>query len=142
MLYSWMKALHIIFVIALMASLLIYPRYKIHQLSSQPGEPLFEAMKKASNQLRLIIMNPSLIIVWLLGLTMLWLNPALLQMPWMHVKLTLVVILSALHGWFISIGKKVDKGGEGMSAKRLRMLNEVPFLLMIIIVIMAGVEPF
>ncbi len=142
MLYSWMKALHIIFVIALMASLLIYPRYKIHQLSSQPGEPLFEAMKKASNQLRLIIMNPSLIIVWLLGLTMLWLNPALLQMPWMHVKLTLVVILSALHGWFISIGKKVDKGGEGMSAKRLRMLNEVPFLLMIIIVIMAVVEPF
>lgn len=142
MLYNWVKAAHIIFVVALMASLLVYPRYKIHQLSSRPGEPLFETMKKASNQLRFIIMNPSIIIVWILGLAMLWMNPALLKMPWMHVKLVLVVILSGLHGWFITIGKKVDRGGDGISARRLRMLNEVPFLLMIVIVIMAVAEPF
>ncbi|WP_035617033.1 CopD family protein [Hyphomonas johnsonii] len=142
MLYEWVRAFHIICVIALMASLLIYPRYKIHQLSSAPGEPLFEAMKKASQQLRMIIMNPSLILVWLLGLTMLWLNPGLLSQSWMHVKLLLVLILSALHGHFISVGKKVDRGADGVSVRRLRMMNEVPFVLMIAIVILVVVEPF
>ena len=71
MAYLWIKALHVIFVIALMGGLLIYPRYKIHQLSSQPGEPLFETMKDASNKLRKIILNPSLVLVWVFG-TLMW----------------------------------------------------------------------
>ncbi len=142
MLYLFVKALHIIFVVSLMASLLVYPRYKIHQLSSTPGEPLFETMKKSSQQLRKIIMNPSLILVWVLGLTMLWMNPGLMSQGWLHAKLLLVLILSGLHGYFIGLGKKVDRGGDGVSAKRLRMLNEVPFLLMIVIVILVAVKPF
>ncbi|MAN65397.1 CopD family protein [uncultured Hyphomonas sp.] len=142
MLYLWVKAAHLVFVIALMAGLLVYPRYKIHQLSSKPGEPLFETMKDASNRLRKIILNPSLVLVWIFGLTMLWLNPSLLSMPWMHVKLLLVLIVSGLHGYFIGIGKKIDRGGDGITAKRLRMLNEVPFLLLIGIVIMVIVRPF
>lgn len=140
--YLWVKAAHVVFVIALMAGLLVYPRYKIHQLSSKPGEPLFETMKDASNRLRKVILNPSLVLVWIFGLTMLWLNPSLLSMPWMHVKLLLVLILSGLHGYFIGIGKKIDRGGDGITAKRLRMLNEVPFLLLIGIVIMVIVRPF
>ena len=140
--YLWVKAAHLVFVIALMAGLLVYPRYKIHQLSSKPGEPLFETMKDASNRLRKIILNPSLVLVWVFGLTMLWLNPSLLSMPWMHVKLLLVLILSGLHGYFIGIGKKIDRGGDGITAKRLRMLNEVPFLLLIGIVIMVIIRPF
>ncbi|HBL93500.1 MAG: CopD family protein [Hyphomonas sp.] len=140
--YLWVKAAHLVFVIALMAGLLVYPRYKIHQLSSKPGEPLFETMKDASNRLRKIILNPSLVLVWIFGLTMLWLNPSLLSMPWMHVKLLLVLIVSGLHGYFIGIGKKIDRGGDGITAKRLRMLNEVPFLLLIGIVIMVIVRPF
>lgn len=142
MLYLFVKALHIIFVVSLMASLLVYPRYKIHQLSSSPGEPLYETMKKSSQQLRMIIMNPSLILVWVFGLTMLWMNPALLSQGWLHVKLVLVLILSGLHGYFIGLGKKVDRGGDGVSARRLRMLNEVPFLLMTVIVILVAVKPF
>ncbi|WP_213269423.1 CopD family protein [Hyphomonas sp.] len=70
--YNWLKAGHIIFVVALMAGLLVFPRYKIHQLSSQPGEPLFETMKKSSGQLRMIILNPSLVLVWLFGLGMVY----------------------------------------------------------------------
>ncbi|MEH6741895.1 CopD family protein [Hyphomonas sp.] len=140
--YLWVKAAHVVFVIALMAGLLVYPRYKIHQLSSKPGEPLFETMKDASNRLRKIILNPSLVLVWIFGLTMLWLNPSLLSMPWMHVKLLLVLIVSGLHGYFIGIGKKIDRGGDGITVKRLRMLNEVPFLLLIGIVIMVIVRPF
>ena len=141
-LYLWVKAFHIIFVVALMAGLLIYPRYKLHQLSSNPGDELFETMKEASNRLRKIILNPALIIVWVLGITMLVLNQSSLSVGWMHVKLLLVLILSGLHGYFISIGKKIDRGDVAPTAKTMKMLNEVPFLIMIAVVILAVVKPF
>jgi len=92
--YLWIKAAHLIFVIALMGGLLIYPRYKLHQMTSVPGEPLFETMKAASNRLRRIILNPSLILVWAFGLGMMYLNPALLSEGWMHAKLLFVVLLT------------------------------------------------
>ena len=141
-LYLWVKAFHIVFVIALMAGLLIYPRYKLHQLSSKPGDELFETMKEASNRLRKIILNPALIIVWILGITMLVMNQGLLSVGWMHTKLLLVLILSGLHGYFISIGKKIDRGDVAPTAKTMKMLNEVPFLIMIGVVILAVVKPF
>ncbi|MEL6693590.1 MAG: CopD family protein [Pseudomonadota bacterium] len=141
-LYLWIKAFHVIFVIALMAGLLIYPRYKLHQLSSKPGDELFETMKEASNRLRKIILNPALIIVWVLGITMLVMNQSLLSVGWMHVKLLLVLVLSGLHGYFISIGKKIDRGDVAPTAKTMKMLNEVPFLVMIGVVILAVVKPF
>ena len=141
-LYLWIKAFHIIFVIALMAGLLIYPRYKLHQLSSKPGDELFETMKDASNRLRKIILNPALVVVWVLGITMLVMNQSLLSVGWMHAKLLLVLILSGLHGYFISIGKKIDRGDVAPTAKTMKMLNEVPFLIMIAVVILAVVKPF
>lgn len=141
-LYLWIKAAHIIFVIALMAGLLIYPRYKLHQLQSKPGDELFETMKDASNRLRKIILNPALLLVWVLGLTMLYLNQALLSQGWMHTKLVLVLILSGLHGYFISIGKKIDRGEGAPSPRTMKMLNEVPFLIMIGVVILAVGKPF
>lgn len=141
-LYLWVQAFHIIFVVALMGALLIYPRYKLHQIKSNPGEPLFETMKEASNRLLRIIMNPSLILVWALGITMLVMNQALLSMGWMHTKLLLVVALSGLHGYFISLGKKIDRGEVAATSKTLKMLNEVPFIIMIGVVILAVVKPF
>lgn len=141
-LYLWVQAFHIIFVVALMAGLLIYPRYKLHQLSSKPGEPLFETMKEASNRLRKIILNPALILVWVLGVSMLVMNPSLLSMGWMHVKLVLVLVLTGMHGYFISIGKKIDRGDVGPTPTRMKMLNEVPFLIMIGVVLLAVLKPF
>lgn len=141
-LYLWVQAFHIIFVIALMAGLLIYPRYKLHQLSANPGEPLFETMKEASNRLRKIILNPALILVWVLGISMLVMNPNLLSMGWMHVKLVLVFVLTGMHGYFISIGKKIDRGDVAPTPTRMKMLNEVPFLIMIGVVLLAVLKPF
>lgn len=141
-LYLWVKALHIIFVIALMAALLIYPRYKLHQIKSQPGEELFETMKESSDRLRRIILNPSILIVWVLGLTMIALNQSLLTMGWMHTKLLLVVILSGVHGYFISMGKKIDRGELAPTSKTLKMLNELPFIIMIFVVLLAVLKPF
>ena len=141
-LYLWVKALHIIFVIALMAALLIYPRYKLHQIKSQPGEELFETMKESSDRLRRIILNPSILIVWVLGLTMIDLNQSLLPMGWMHTKLLLVVILSGVHGYFISMGKKIARGELAPTSKTLKMLNELPFIIMIFVVLLAVLKPF
>ena len=77
-----------------------------------------------------------------LGITMLVLNPSLLSMGWMHVKLTLVLILSGLHGYFISIGKKIDRGDQAPTAKTMKMLNELPFVIMIFVVLLAVLTPF
>lgn len=142
MLYLSVKAAHIIFMVAWMASLLIFPRYKLHQLRSAPGEPVFETMKDASARLRRIIMTPSIILVWIFGLTMIALNTALLSQGWMHAKLALVLGLSGLHGYLVGLGRKIDAGEGGMAISRMKLLNEVPFVIMIFIVILAVVKPF
>ncbi|MEQ9314338.1 MAG: CopD family protein [Henriciella sp.] len=139
--YLWIKAFHLIFVIAFMAGMLIFPRYKLHQLSSKPGEDLFETMKSASKKLRMIILNPSVILVWVLGIALVVMNPSLLEQGWFHVKLLFVLILTGLHGFFISLGKKIDNGEE-ISARQLKLMNELPFVLLIVIVIMVIVRPF
>jgi len=145
-LYLIFKALHIIFVIAWMAGMMIYPRYKIHQLSSRPGEPLFDTLMEASNRLRRVIMSPSIVLTWVFGIAMLISNPGWLEAGWLHLKLVLVVALSALHGWFVTLGKRIDAGAgtveDGPSARRMRMLNEVPFLLLIGIVLLVVLKPF
>ena len=141
MLYLWVKAFHLVFVIAWMAGLLILPRYKLHQLNSAPGEPLFETMRSASGKLRKIILTPGIVLVWVLGITLLVLNPALMSSGWLHVKVLLVLVLSGLHGYFVALGKKIDQG-EAVSAKRLKLINELPFVLMIFIVILVIVKPF
>ena len=144
--YAWLKVGHIVFVIALMAGLLVYPRYKIHQLSGEPGGQLFETMKDASHRLKNIILNPSLILVWLFGLGMIlvdWQRGGQMYLEgWFHAKLLLVLIISGLHGYFIGLGKKVDRVTGTVQAKRLRMMNEAPFILMIGVVILVILKPF
>lgn len=144
--YLWVKAAHLVFVVALMAGLLVYPRYKIHQLSSRPGEPLFETMKDSSEKLKKIILNPSITLVWVFGVLLVYLDWArggqMLFQPWFHTKLLLVLGISGLHGYFIGLGKKVDRVTETVQARTLRLMNEVPFLLMVGIVILVIVKPF
>jgi len=140
--YLWVKSAHIVFVVSLMAGLLIFPRYKIHQLSSRPGEPLFETMMDASARLKRIILTPSLVLVWAFGIWMLYLNPDLLLQGWMHAKLALVAGITAVHAYFMVLGKKVDALSGTVQAKTLRILNEAPFVLMIGVVIMVIVRPF
>lgn len=139
--YLWVKAFHIIFMVSWMASLLVYPRYKMHQVKSVAGEPLFETMKEASARLKRIILTPSLIAVWLLGLTLAGMNTGVFAGNWIWVKLLMVLGMTALHGVFVGIGKKIDRGDE-VSVKKLQMLNEVPFILLIIIVILVVLKPF
>ena len=100
-------------------------------------------MAEASNRLRRIIMSPSIVLVWLLGVGMLITNPALLNGGWIYLKIALVLVLSGVHGYFVALGKRIDAGDVDQSvSRRLRLLNEVPFLLMIVIVILVVLRPF
>jgi len=139
--YNWVRAIHIIFVVSWMAGLLIFPRYKLHQKASVPGEPLFETMKDASQRLRKIILTPSLILVWVLGLLLIALNPALMENGWMHAKLALVLGLSGFHGYLVAMGRKIDNGTSTISIRTLKLTNEIPFIIMVLVVILAVAEP-
>jgi putative membrane protein len=142
MLYLSLKAAHVIFVVAWMASLLIYPRYKIHQLTAQPGDVLHVAMKAAALRLRRTIMVPSMILVWLLGVGMIALQPGLLDQGWLQVKILLVIGMTGMSEYFLILGRKIDAQSSGMSDRTLRVLNEVPFLLLIVFVVLVVLKPF
>jgi protoporphyrinogen IX oxidase len=142
MIYDWIRAGHLIFVMAWMAGLLMLPRLRVYQLTSTPDAKLFETMRQASDRLRRIILTPAMILSWALGLTMIWLSPSLLTEAWLHAKLLLVIAMTGLHGWFVWIGKRIDAGNAAIPERRMRMLNEIPFLLLIGIVVLAVAEPF
>lgn len=140
--YFWLKSFHLIFVIAWVAAMLIFPRYKLHQIKAAPGDQLFETMKDASAKLRKIVLTPSMLLVWVLGLALVALEPSWFSQGWFHVKLLLVLAMTGLHGYFVAMGRKIDNGDISVSAKRLKMMNEVPFVLMAVIVILVIVKPF
>lgn len=142
MLLQWIKAIHIIFVIAWMAGMLMLPRLMVYRLEAEPGGEMDLKMEKAINALRKIIINPSMIIVWVLGLSMIWINRSfILGEPWLYLKLVMVIGISAMHGVFIGMNKKIGTD-KAPNPKTLRMINEIPFLMAIIAVIAVVVEPF
>ncbi|MAK59692.1 MAG: hypothetical protein CMK09_01815 [Ponticaulis sp.] len=142
MLLQWIKAIHIIFVIAWMAGMLMLPRLMVYRLESEPGGETDLKMQKAINSLRKIILTPSMIIVWFLGLYMIWINRSfILGEPWLYLKLAMVTGISAMHGVFIGMNRKIGTD-KAPKPKTLRMLNEVPFLMAIVAVIAVVVEPF
>lgn len=144
-LFPWFKALHIIFVIVWMAGILMYPRLKIYQLNDEEGGKLFEEMKLAGIRMRKIIMTPAMVGTWLFGLLMIAATPNIVSAGgpvWFPLKFAIVIVLSGFHGWFVAQGKRIDAGAPQVTAKTLRMLNEVPAIGMIIIVLLVILKPF
>jgi putative membrane protein len=142
--YLWVKAFHVIFVIFWMAGLFLLPRYLVHHQEAL-GTPQAADWVKRETMLRRMILTPSMIIVWLLGLT-LAANVGLFDgqpgLGWLHAKLLLVVLLSGFHGWSVGYARKLAAGQGRIATRRLRMLNEVPALAAVLIVILAVVKPF
>lgn len=140
--YDWLRAIHIIFVIAWMAGMLMLPRMMVYQIEAEPGGETFQTMKKAIERLRKIILTPSLIIVWILGCLLIAIQwPAILSAGWLYLKLAMVIGITGFHGWFVAQSRKIGTDKQ-MNPKLLRMLNEVPFLMMIVAVIAVVVQPF
>ncbi len=137
----WLKAAHIIFVIFWMAALFMMPRFFIYQSQCAVGSAEDRQWVDRVSRLRRIIMTPSLVIVWALGL-LLAANGNYWTQPWFALKLLLVLGLSAYHGWLVGTARKFARGERSVSEKAMRFLNEVPGLATPAIVILAVVRPF
>ncbi len=142
--YLWVKAFHIIFVIFWMAGLFLLPRYLVHH-QEVLGTPEALAWEKREALLRRMILTPSLIVVWVLGLALaanLGLFDGGAGLGWLHAKLLLVVMLSGYHGWAVGYSKKLRRGLGNIAPRRLRLIGEVPAFAVIFIVVLAVVKPF
>ncbi len=139
--YLWIKALHIIAVIAWMAGMLYLPRLFVYHCEVTPGTQESERFKRMELRLLRIIINPSMIAVWVLGLLLAYLGQFWAE-PWMGLKLSLVVLLSALHGFLSRCRRDFAKDANTRSQRLYRLVNEVPAVLMFAIVILVVVKPF
>jgi len=139
--YLWVKAAHLTFVIFWIAGLFIVPRYYIHHQATTPGSAEDRAWIEREDKARTIILNPAMLIVWVLGL-MLAVHLNIFNQPWFLAKLALVLILTAYQGWISSYGRKLAKGHRELDDRRLRLMNEVPGILTALIVVLVIVRPF
>jgi protoporphyrinogen IX oxidase len=139
--YLWIKAGHLIFVIFWMAGLFMLPRFFIYHQESADGSEESARWVDRETRLRRIIMTPSIIIVWVLGL-MLAMDVDAFSQGWFHLKFLFVAILSGYHGWMTGYAKKLARGERPLSGKTLRLLNEIPGVTAGVIVIAAIVKPF
>ncbi|HKR17530.1 CopD family protein [Rhizorhapis sp.] len=139
--YPWVLAGHIIFVIFLMAALFMMPRFFIYHQEAEPGSAEEARWVRRETRLRNIILNPSLIMVWVFGL-MLAFNVDAWQQGWFHAKLLFALLLSAYHGWVVGYSRKLASGLRPFSERKLRMWNEAPGIFATVIVILVIVRPF
>ena len=139
--YLWVKAAHVIFVIFLMAGLFMMPRFFVYHQETTPGSAEDLRWIERERRLLKIILNPSLILVWLFGL-MLMVEIGAWSFGWFHLKLLFVLGLSGYHGWIASYTKKLAAGQRPLVDRQLRMLNEVPGIAAAVIVIAVIVKPF
>lgn len=141
--FEWLRALHIIAMIAWMAGLLMYPRLLIYRMEGQGNVELEKAMDDGARRLASIILNPAMLLTWLFGLGLIGHNWGFYQaQPWFWLKIGFVVIQSGVTGYLIAMGRKVAAGERPMDPKKLRMFNEIPMLIAIVAVIMVVVQPF
>lgn len=141
MTYLWLKAGHIIFVIFWMAGLFMLPRLFVYHQEAAEGSEEAEKFVDRERKLLKIILLPSIIVVWVLGLLLAQTLGAWSQ-GWLHAKLMLVLVLSGYHGWMASYAKKLARGERPLSGKQLRLLNEVPGIAVALIVVLVIVRPF
>ena len=140
--YIWIVAAHLIGVISWMAGMLYLPRLFVYHVSAEKGSDQSETFKIMERKLLRIIINPAMIAVWVFGLLMLYASPGLLEQHWMHVKLTAVVLMTGVQHGYIKWVKRFAADENVKSEKFFRIINEIPTVLMIIIVIMVIVQPF
>jgi putative membrane protein len=141
MTYLWLKAGHVIFVIFWMAGLFMLPRFFVYHQEAAPGSSEEAVWVDRERKLLKIILWPSLVVAWLLGLSLAATIGAFAQ-GWFHAKLVLVLALSAYHLWLASYAADLARGKRKLTGRRLRMINEVPGIAAALIVILVIVKPF
>ena len=140
--YNWLKALHVIAIIAWMAGMLYLPRLFVYHAQAEVGSVQSETFKVMERRLLRFIINPAMILSFLFGGLMLYAVPSLFDGKWLHVKLTLVLLMTAVHGLYARWRKQFERDANTRSPKFYKVWNEIPTLLMIAIVILVIVKPF
>ena len=141
MTYFWLKAGHIIFVIFWMAGLFMLPRLFVYHQEEAVDSPANAVWADRERKLLKIILLPSIIVVWVLGISLAISTNAWGQ-GWLHFKLLLVLGLSGYHGYLSAYAKKLARGERTLSGKQLRLLNEVPGIAAAVIVVLVVLKPF
>lgn len=140
-LYLWIKALHVIAVIAWMAGMLYLPRLFVYHADVPVGSPQSETFKIMERRLLRAIVNPAMVVTWVLGLWLAWSGFGLMG-GWLHAKIALVVLLSGVHGYLSRAVRLFAEDRNDRPTRHWRIINEVPTVLMIGIVILVIVKPF
>lgn len=136
----WIKALHIIAVIAWMAGMLYLPRLFVYHAEAPTGSPMSETFKVMERRLLKGIINPSMFIVFVTGPVLAY-QTGMWREPWLQAKFALVLGLAAVHGYFGRCVRMFAADANQRSPRFFRILNEVPTLLMILIVILVVIKP-
>lgn len=139
--YLWVKAAHLTFVIFWMAGLFLLPRFYVYHHATTPGSAEDRAWIEREGRTRTIILNPAMIVVWILGL-LLAVHIGAFSQPWFHAKFALVVALSGYQGWLSVYGKRLAAGKRPLENRTLRIMNEVPGIAAALIVVLVIVRPF
>ncbi len=142
--YFWVKALHIMSVISWMAGMFYLPRlFVYHAERGSNSSELSETLKIMERKLMRAIINPAMIATWTFGLLMVF-TPGVIDWAdiWPWVKAAAVLVMSGFHGWLSARRKEFARDENTRSGRTYRLANEVPTVLMIIIVIMVIVKPF
>jgi putative membrane protein len=140
-LYPWLKAVHVIAIIAWMAGMLYLPRLFVYHCEAERGSNQSETFKVMERRLLTIIMNPAMVVAWALGLWLAW-EGGLFGWHWLQTKIVLVLIMSGVHGFFVRCVREFALDQNRHPQNFYRLINELPTILMIAIVILAVVKPF
>jgi putative membrane protein len=140
-LYLWLKALHILSVIAWMAGMLYLPRLFVYHAASKAGSEQSETFKLMERRLMRGIINPAMVATWIFGLSLAAMG-GLWQAPWLHAKLLLVLVLSGIHGLLSRWRRDFERDANRHSQRFYRVMNEVPAVLLIAIVLLVVLKPF
>jgi putative membrane protein len=138
--YLWVKALHVIAIIAWMAGLLYLPRLFVYHSSVGPGAQS-EIFKVMERRLSKFIMTPAMVAAWVAGIILI-VSGNFQHQIWLHVKISLVIVLTFLHLYFVYLVRIFAADGNRHPQRFFRMINEVPTLIMIAVVILVIVKPF
>ena len=141
--YPWIKVLHVASVISWMAGMFYLPRlFVYHAERAEVGSELDKTFQLMELKLLKVITNPAMIVAWVCGLIMIWQGAFDFGLAWSWIKIIAVLLMSGFHGWLAARRKEFAAGTNTRSGRTYRIANEVPTVLMLVILVMVIVRPF
>jgi putative membrane protein len=141
--YDWIKVGHIVSIISWMAGMFYLPRiFVYHAERALPGSDLDQTFQVMERKLLRLIMTPSMIASWVFGLLLVGMGMFDWSAGWSWAKLAAVIAMTGMHGWLSARRRDFAAGRNTLNGRAYRIANEVPTVLMLVIVIMVIVRPF